>query len=45
MVQDKMPIVWNDRSFARIWQPGCRSLLSLRPVALRPRFSAGLPFH
>jgi hypothetical protein len=28
-----------------IRQPGCPGFLSFRPVALRPRFSTGLPFR
>ena len=34
-----------NRSFEPfLWQPRCRRLGALRPVALRPRLSAGLPF-
>jgi len=40
-----MPFVVRGLSSTFFRQPGCHGFLSVRPVVLRPRLSAGLPFR
>jgi len=45
MAQGVASSALHEISFTGVRQPGCHGLLSFRPVVLRPRFSAGLPFR
>jgi hypothetical protein len=40
-----MPFAVRGLSSTSFRQPGCHGFLSFRPVVLRPRLSAGLPFR